>query len=156
MRSSPEPRARPAGLDVAANADGDYAVSWTQASAGTPMSERRAYIAVRQRGGTWHRFGMGALGIGPTRVGIDAAGNVTVVRTVTSSIFDPARLVARHKPVNGPAGATFQVSRAGDNVGSFDQIIERTGRRTYAYNYGPSVQASRPAGYCDRPRSADR
>jgi hypothetical protein len=76
---------------------------------------------------------MGALGIGPTRVGIDAAGNVTLARIVQSDIFDPARLVARHKPVSGPAGATFQVSRAGDNVGSFDQIIERTGRRTYAY-----------------------
>ena len=128
------------GVDVAANADGDYAVSWTQGAPGTQASERRAYIAVRQRGGTWHRFGMGALGMASTRVGIDAAGNVTLARTVQSDIFDPARLVARRKPVSGPAGATFQVSRAGDNVGSFDQIIERTGRRTYAYQYGPPVQ----------------
>ena len=71
--------------------------------------------------------------------------------------LDPARLVARRKPVSGPAGATFQVSRAGDNVGSFDQIIERTGRRTYAYHTGRRYRASTsPAGYCDRPRSADR
>ena len=43
---------------MAANADGDDAVSWTQ------QFDHRAYVAVRQRGGTWHRFPMGTTGFG--------------------------------------------------------------------------------------------
>ena len=76
---------------------------------------------------------MGAISLGPTQVGIDAAGNATIAWPVRSSQTDPARLVARRKPVGGPREATFQVSRGGDDVGTFAQVIERTGRGTYAY-----------------------
>jgi hypothetical protein len=76
---------------------------------------------------------MGVTSVGPTQVGIDSAGNATVARTVQASETSAARLVVRRKPVGGPVEAATQVSVGGDDVGEFSQVIERTGRRTYAY-----------------------
>ena len=122
------------GVDVVANADGDYAVSWNQFDFG--LNGVKTYVAVLLHGGAWHRYLVGVKTVRATDVGIDSAGNVTVARTVESANGDPVRLLTRRKPWNHPWEAVSQVSATGQNVRWFDQIIERTGRRTYAYQDG--------------------
>ena len=117
--------------DVTANADGDYAVSWRQDDSFNGPGD--TYVAVRLRGSTWKRYPVGPNSYGPTAVGIDSAGNVSIARTVRATATDPARLVTRVKQISGSMQPARQVSVSGEDVGSFEQVIERTGRQTYAY-----------------------
>jgi len=120
-----------AAVAAAGNADGDFAVSWTQFPSGSVSGT--TYVSIRLRGGSWHRYTVGGLTDGQTDVGIDSYGNVTVSRTVTSSGSTTQRLLTRHKPVSGGWQAPHQVSGAGQSVRWHDVVIEPTGRETIAY-----------------------
>jgi hypothetical protein len=125
-------------VGVAGNADGDFAVSWTQFTSGAATGT--TYAAIRLRGGSWHTYAVGGLtdfrdnnSQPATRVGIDSYGNVTVARTVTSSGSTTHRLLTRRKPLSGGWQAQHQVSGAGQSVRWHDMVIEPTGRETLAY-----------------------
>ena len=103
----------PGRVAAAGNTDGDFAVSWTQFTTGSDSGT--TYVSIRLQGGTWHRSVVGGLsdrsfgGEGPqprTRVGIDAYGNVTVARTVTSAGSSTHRLLTRRKPVERRVAGT--------------------------------------------------
>ncbi len=131
-------------VDVAGNADGDFAVSWTQFTSGAVTGT--TYAAIRLRGGSWHTYAVGGLSDfrvdnsrPATRVGIDGHGNVTVARTVTSTGSTTHRLLTRRKPLSGGWQAQHQVSGPGQSVRWHDMVIEPTGRQTHAYQLANST-----------------
>lgn len=114
-------------IQAVGNADGDYAVAWSERpQSGTAREQVK--VGIFLRGDRWrvHTVGPG----GDVQVGMDAAGAVYVARTYRPSGGSTQLIVQRTKRPGRAMSAATSFGRA--PVDEWQYLVETTGRQTVA------------------------